>query len=390
MTTPPDDRPASPVSLPVVALTYVPEDGMIWRAQRPLPQAPPDGLPPTERLRLMANDFFGSLTLATRKVYQRGLDMFAEFLACATVADALRTIAEGDAGNAFAVLTRWKTDLVARGYASGTINQRLMAVRAILTFAHDCGMIPWVVKVRRMKVQQKDMRGPGRDGVAKLLGACAGPTPMEVRDRLILRLLYNAALRQAEARSLDIEHVDLEHGRIFVLRKGREFRHWLSVSPKVVDAMRAWIALRGTDPGPLIYNFDASQKASRRLTGCGVWEIVKKLAAKAGLDPKTVRPHGLRHAGITTALDVMNGNITDVMKFSGHASPEMVLRYNDNRKDMAREVAMLMDSMDGVPDEEPMPPRHATQAEVAAAVDEWESQPCLSGYHPSPKTRVVS
>jgi len=54
---------------------------------------------------------------------------------------------------------------------------------------------------------------------------------------------------------------------------------------------------------------------------------------------RVIRPHGLRHAAITAALDEINGNVRAAREFSGHASVEVLLRYDDNRKDVGGEVA---------------------------------------------------
>ena len=55
---------------------------------------------------------------------------------------------------------------------------------------------------------------------------------------------------------------------------------------------------------------------------------------------KTVRPHGLRHAAITEALDRTNGNPREVMKFSRHKSIATVMVYDDQRlDDQGRSIA---------------------------------------------------
>ena len=64
-------------------------------------------------------------------------------------------------------------------------------------------------------------------------------------------------------------------------------------------ALKAWLQVRGTEDGPLFVNFDRAGKGER-LTGSAVYFIVRELGTKAGL---SVRPHGLRHLAITSALD---------------------------------------------------------------------------------------
>jgi integrase/recombinase XerC len=113
---------------------------------------------------------------------------------------------------------------------------------------------------------------------------------------------------------------------------------WLSLDPTVVRVLQAWLAKRGTLPGPL---FVQVGKGGRLLDGCrlsgdGVHHIVTTIGARLGVK---LWPHGLRHAGITAALDATHGDVRAVREFSGHASIETVLRYDDNRRDLGGKVA---------------------------------------------------
>jgi integrase/recombinase XerC len=306
---------------------------------------PPDGIA-DGRLRVLAADFLDSLTERTRRTYRSNLASFASFVEATSISDAIGTLVRGDAGTAFTLLSRWKSSLVAEGLAGATVNARMTAVRSILGFANDCGLIPWRVRLRRSRVETKDMRGPTPDGMRALFAACEGDSPMAVRDRCLLRLLYNTALRRAEACSLDIGHIDLDRRVMSVMRKGKTVRVDVAIPSTLEAALREWIAVRGGEDGALLRNFDPTKKARSALTVDGVANILHRLARTAGMDEKKVRPHGLRRAGITRALLAMNGNITRVMGFSGHRSPAMVIRYNDAQNDLAREVAAAVESLD--------------------------------------------
>ena len=52
-----------------------------------------------------------------------------------------------------------------------------------------------------------------------------------------------------------------------------------------------------------------------------------------------VRPHGLRHAAITEALDLTKGNVRAVQRFSRHRDLRTLTIYDDNRQDLAGEIA---------------------------------------------------
>ncbi|MFT3731117.1 MAG: hypothetical protein QM780_06785 [Hyphomicrobium sp.] len=51
------------------------------------------------------------------------------------------------------------------------------------------------------------------------------------------------------------------------------------------------------------------------------------------------RPHGVRHASITAALDSTNGDVRAVQKHARHSKPETTIRYDDNRRDLAGKIA---------------------------------------------------
>jgi integrase/recombinase XerC len=66
---------------------------------------------------------------------------------------------------------------------------------------------------------------------------------------------------------------------------------------------------------------------------------VADLGTRAGLGH--VRPHGLRHASVTAALDA-GVDIRKVQKFSRHRDLRTLTLYDDNRSDMAGEVAAVV------------------------------------------------
>ena len=179
--------------------------------------------------------------------------------------------------------------------------------------------------------------GPRR--VPRVLDAAgAQPGPKGLRDVALLRLLHDLGLRRSEAVRLDVEDVDLPGNRIFIPGRGRSPKEPVSLPEPTRAALAAWLEARGSEPGPLFINFDRAGKG-QRLTGAAVYHIVGWLGAKAGL---TVRPHGLRHLAITTALERTNGDVRAVATFSRHKDLRTLSRYRDNRPDLAGKVASLV------------------------------------------------
>ncbi|MEM2932468.1 MAG: tyrosine-type recombinase/integrase [Nitrososphaerota archaeon] len=188
----------------------------------------------------------------------------------------------------------------------------------------------------------RDTRGCGRSGFLALLKAARHQKRKEkaIRDVAILHLLYCLGLRRGEVVRLQVSDVDLANGRLAVLGKGRTQKEFVSLPEQVSRALSEWLHVRGQDDGPLFHNFDPTSRASG-LTGDGLYKIIRYLGRRAGI--KT-RPHGLRHAAITEALDLTGGNIRAVARFSRHRNLQTLTVYDDNRADLARDIARLVAS----------------------------------------------
>lgn len=286
----------------------------------------------------LAKAFLAGRTPLTVDAYRRDLEDFARFLGVPDVEAAARTLIGRGHGEANALALEYRAHLVERGLQATTVNRRLAALRSVVSFARMLGEIPWRLEVRNLKAERyRNMAGPGVAGFRLMLAEATNE-----RDRAMLRLMFGLALRRSEVTGLDREDVDLEGSAVWILGKGRTAKERLTLPEPTKAALAAWIAVRGDQPGALFTNFDYAKKGSGRLTGTGVWQLVRKLGDRAGI--KTgARPHGLRHAGITAALDATNGNIRAVQRFSRHRDPAVLIRYDDSRRDMAGEVARLVD-----------------------------------------------
>ena len=276
----------------------------------------------------------------TLRAYRNDLEDFRSYLKAGDVDEAARILLSRGHGEANALVLAYRADMVGRKLQAATVNRRLAAVRSLVKLARTLGMVPWSIEVENLKAQAyRDTRGPGRQGFRRLMEEAGSRTDRKaLRDRAVLRLLHDLALRRAEVVALDMEDVDLESGSVTILGKGRTQKERLSLPEPTKAALASWIDARGTAPGPLFLNFDRAGKGER-LTGTGLYLVVRDLGRKAGL---TVRPHGLRHAGITEALDLTNGNIRAVQRYSRHRDMRILNLYDDNRTDLGGDVARLV------------------------------------------------
>ena len=277
----------------------------------------------------------------TLLAYGKDLQDFSAFLGVSSTDEAATLLLSHGAGPANGLALAYRTHLLGRSLSPATVNRRLASLRSMVKLGRVLGMVSWGLEVESVKsAAYRDTRGCGVDGFKRMLESLeAGLDAKSLRDRSILRLLFGMALRRGEVVSLDLSHLDLEGGRLSIMGKGRTERESLTIPAKALDALKAWVAVRGEHEGPLFTSLDRGHRG-HRLDGSAVYRMVSELGQTVGL---VVRPHGLRHAGITQALDLTNGNTRAVQRFSRHRKLETLSLYDDNRSDLGGQVASLVD-----------------------------------------------
>lgn len=292
---------------------------------------------PKKRYAFLLQAFFSGRNPNTLRNYSKALKDFAGFIGAPTGERAVERLFGGPPGEANAIALAYRDELVRRKLAPNTINVRLAALRTVGKLARMLGLVPWELEVGSLKVQvYRDTSGPGKEAVLKVLRELDQKTDrISIRDRAIIRLIYENALRRKEVCGLDLGDYVPEKDGLWILGKGRLERELITLAPKAKLALEAWIAVRGRDPGPLFINFDPTGKGDKRLSGMSVWRIVRKY----GLG----WPHAIRHTAITEALDKTGGDVRKVQKFSRHKKTETLMMYDDNRRDFAGEISRMLD-----------------------------------------------
>ena len=306
----------------------------VRRSDAPAPIASPE-----ERL---YRAFLDSQNANTRAAYVRDIAAFAAFLGEPTATVAIRRLLAVSGGEGNALLLDYRTHMIEAKLAPSTINRRLSAIRSAVKLARTFGQTSWTPEIPGLKTQAyRDTTGPGISGTRDMLEiALTHSHPaIGVRDVALLRLMFDLALRRKECVGLDLEDVDLAGRRIWIVGKGKTEKEARTLPEKTAAALAKWIDARAphanADCQALFISLSGNS-CGKRLSGRGVHWIVAGVGADAGI--KT-RPHGLRHASITAALDVNNGDVRAAQQHARHANPQTTMRYDDNRRDLAGRVA---------------------------------------------------
>jgi integrase/recombinase XerC len=312
-----------------------------------LPALAPRAELPAVAPRALIDAVLAGRKATTLRSYAADYRDFARAIGVASPAAALDALVSASQGQAHALAIAYRASMTDRGLSSATIARRLAALRTAVAVARAIGRVDWHLSIEGPTVESlRDVRGPGDAGWRAMLelakGDAATGGAKAARDLALIHLLRNMALRRNEAVTLDLSDYDRAAGTLAVLGKGRTSRVTLTIPGPTRKALDAWIATRGAAAGPLFIRLDRAKGATpERITGEAVRLIVRALGKRAGLT-RPVKPHGLRHAGITAALDATGGDVRKVQRFSRHRSMDLVMRYDDARRDDAGAIASMI------------------------------------------------
>lgn len=231
-------------------------------------------------------------------------------------------------------LTTFVEDVHDLGVATRTQARILSGMRAFYRFARLEGMRA------DDPMANIDSPRPGRrlpdvlgiEEVDAMIRAADCSTPLGVRNRAIMEVLYGSGLRVSELCNMEAARVFLDEEVLTVTGKGSKER-MVPMSATAVDAVRAWLEVRpdfGIKPGEDAYLF--LNRRGRHLTRVMVFYIVRELAAAAGVT-KTISPHTLRHSFATHLLEG-GANLRAIQQMLGHESistTEIYLHLDNTR-----------------------------------------------------------
>jgi integrase/recombinase XerD len=159
-----------------------------------------------------------------------------------------------------------------------------------------------------------------QDEAAALVAAArAKPGAEGARLVCLLELLYGSGLRVSELVGLPLAATRGDKRFLVVRGKGDKER-MVPLSRPARGALDAWLAARGAFLKPQTesrYLFP-SRGAGGHLTRERCAQLLKALALEAGLDPKRLSPHVLRHAFASHLLE-QGADLRSVQEMLGHA-----------------------------------------------------------------------
>ena len=295
------------------------------------PHSVPNGTPESRRLNACLNAYIDfvrsekSLSLNTQMAYQRDLSSFISW----RDEKPRQATSRQD-------LQQYIGYLRQKGQKTSSIIRAIASLRGWFAWQKTTGLVAEdPLEAMHNPVRSKKLPAVlSKEEVEKMIASASS-----CRDRLIVELLYGAGLRVSELVGLDVKDVNLSQSCVRCLGKGSKERI-VPIGRQALESLQEYLQDLQTqkDESPAEKQAAANNhqkvqqikqvkqvirpllrdRAGKRLSRLVVWQVVKRLAKKAGVE-KSLSPHTLRHSFATHLIE--NGaDLRSVQELLGHAN----------------------------------------------------------------------
>lgn len=237
-----------------------------------------------------------------------------------------------------------------KGYARVSIVRKLTALRTFYNFLVQEGWFKStpVPSARSfpVKVEKPLPKFLGQKEATRLLETPDDDTPMGLRDRAILEVLYACGVRLAEIEGMNVGDVARDRREILVRGKGNKERWTLYGEPaqaaldNYLEDGRPHLADDLDNEGPLFLN-----RYGKRLSRRSIEKVVSNYAARAGLK-EGIHPHTLRHSFASHMLQG-DADLRVIQDLLGHSSVATTQVYTHITKQEARRAYLNFHPLSG-------------------------------------------
>jgi integrase/recombinase XerD len=251
------------------------------------------------------------LSTNTISAYHRDLAKFDEFAKKRKLS--LEAVSRDDLVDFLASLYRQKLE-------SRTVARHLVTLRNFFRFAEILDLIPAdpSINLESPKIRRSLPGYLRLEEVERVLLQPDAKTPLGLRDRAMLEVLYSTGLRVSELTGLRVTDLDTKIGCVRCIGKGDKERI-VPVGKKAIDMVDKY--LRDARPkllGKVVGNPTLFvNRRGHQLSRVGVWKILSGYGRRAGLR-MALTPHMLRHSFATHLLE-RGADLRSVQLMLGHA-----------------------------------------------------------------------
>ena len=224
------------------------------------------------------------------------------------------------------------------GIAPATLSRKISSLRNFFKFLIEEMVIeedPMVV-IEPPQIVRKLPSVLDVKEVEKILYQPDIDSPLGLRDRAALELLYACGLRISELLSLKIENIDFNEGFLICYGKGEKERV-IPIGNCAIDFLTRYIArVRGTLEKGKTDGILFLSKRGKQMSRMGFWKRFREYTSKAGIS-KRVTPHTFRHSFATHLLEG-GADLRVVQTLLGHNDISTTQIYTHITKEYLKKV----------------------------------------------------
>ena len=220
-----------------------------------------------------------------------------------------------------------------------TVKLELAAVRKLFDWLAQGGIVPAnpasVVRGPAYSARLGKTPVLSTEEARRLLASIPDTTICAIRDRALIAVMIYSFARVSAALGMNVGDVYRENHRLrlrFREKGGKE--HQMPCHHR----LEAWLAaymeaggLAGAVPLFQTIGRGTAKLSGRRLSRHEAWQMVRKRAAKAGIETRICN-HTFRGTGITAYLDHPDAKIEEAQKMAGHSDPKTTGLYDRRTK----------------------------------------------------------
>jgi integrase len=247
------------------------------------------------------------------------------------VIQALDRLFKQSAPSAHEIVLAFRNHLAGAHLSPASINRHIACLRSVTKLGRMLGCMSWYIEIPGVKAERRrQTAGPRLEDVRRVLAATTGDSEAVTRAHAMMLTFVCCGLRVSELCGLNLHDTDLNRGNTWIKGKGRKERELIPLPAPVIEALRRYLAHRGSVAGPLfLTRGQRGKNRDGRLETRSVLRIVRELGQRVGLH---LWPHALRHTAITHAAELGQQaglGLDKIRAFSRHRTIATLTIYVD-------------------------------------------------------------
>lgn len=270
------------------------------------------------------------LALNTLEAYSRDLNRYSEFMETTGITNVKNITSDN--------ILSYLGALRKSGLTPNSVNRALAALRGFYKYLIRESIIEEnpIANIELAKVWMRLPDTLSKDEINHLLDEPNPKTPLGIRDKAMLELMYATGIRVSELISLTVNSINWQVGYLVVVGKGSKERI-VPIGKSAIDCLNRYLQqgrqklMKGKVSPVLFVN-----RSGHGLTRQGFWKIVKKYATKSGL-LKKIHPHTFRHSFATHLLEG-GADLRSVQVMLGHSDIATTQIYTHISRERLKDI----------------------------------------------------